>query len=252
MTVPSPPHDPSTPAAAAPGTDLAADLGAALSFSGHALLRNPVPFLIAGLVYCVVMLVVVGGGLVAAIAVMVSRLSEMSPGSSAPDELPLGEMLLFYAVFFAVALLAVPFMLLWQSGSARAAETILGGGRPTIGAAMIGPLRTLLTALLVSVVVGVGMLLCYLPGLAAAVLLMFAIPAAARGASPLAAATESVALVRANLGTSIISYLVIGVISSIAGTLIIGLIVAIPFILLFEVGLYERLNGRSLPEPARA
>lgn len=252
---PAAPHGPvhpSTPQRPAPGTDLAADLGAALSFAGRSLLRNPVPFLVSGLVYSLVMLVIIGGGTIGGVVLMVTRLDAMTDGPGVPDQLPLGELALLYGIVFGAVLLAMPFALLWQSGSARAAETILEGGRPTIGAALAGPMRVILTALLVGAIVLVGTLLCYLPGLAAAVLLMFSVPAAARGASPVAALSESVALVRANLGTAIVAYLVLGVISSIAGSLIIGLFVAVPFMLLFEVGMYERLNGRSLPEPARA
>lgn len=271
MTVPPPPHgapdpsqDPSQAsgapgvpgegaapiAAPAPGTDLAADLGAALSFAGRALLRNPASFLVAGLVYSLIILVITTGGVAASIAVMLSRM-ETSP-SGIPGE-PSGiDLLVLYAVVLVILLLALPATLLWQSGSARAAETLLEGRRPRIGEAMVGPVRVMLTALLVTAITGVGLLLCYLPGLVAAVLLMFSIPAAARGASPIEAIRESIALVRANIGTSIVSYVVISVISSIASSLIIGVIVAIPFIVLFEMGMYERLNRRELPEPARA
>ncbi|GAA4529905.1 hypothetical protein GCM10023160_29920 [Brachybacterium paraconglomeratum] len=57
---------------------------------------------------------------------------------------------------------------------------------------------------------------------------------------------------RANLGTAIVAYLVLSVISSIGATIVVGLLVLTPFIVLFEVGMYERLRGRELPEPARA
>ncbi|WP_114855486.1 hypothetical protein [Brachybacterium sp. YJGR34] len=250
MTVPPPSNVPD-PSGIPPGTDLSSDLGAALRFAGTGLLRSPVPFLVAGLVYSVVMLLVIGGGVAVAMVVLFSRLQE-SGALDASETVPWTEMLLFYAVTAAIALLAVPFTILWQSGSARAAETLLEGRRPGIGQAMIGPGRVLLTALLVLVIVGVGLLLCYLPGLVAGVLLMYAIPAAARGASPLAALAESVALARANLGTTIVAWLLIGVASSIASAVVVGLVVAIPFIVLFEVGMYERLNGRHLPEPAAA
>ncbi|WP_262425773.1 hypothetical protein [Brachybacterium sp. Z12] len=82
------------------------------------------------------------------------------------------------------ASLAMPFSLLWQSGAARAAEIVREGGRPSIGQAMIGPMRIVLTVLLYGAIVFLGMLLFYIPDLIAAVLFMFAVPAALRGASP--------------------------------------------------------------------
>ncbi|WP_262425772.1 hypothetical protein [Brachybacterium sp. Z12] len=62
---------------------------------------------------------------------------------------------------------------------------------------------------------------------------------------------ESFALVTSNLATSIVAYLVIMLVTT-ASTIIIGVIVLAPFVMLFSLGLYERLNGRWLPEPTRA
>ncbi|MGO1503410.1 MAG: hypothetical protein ACTHWV_00430 [Brachybacterium sp.] len=150
------------------------------------------------------------------------------------------------------ASLAMPFSLLWQSGAARAAEIVREGGRPSIGQAMIGPMRIVLTVLLYGAIVFLGMLLFYIPDLIAAVLFMFAVPAALRGASPVEALKESFALVTSNLATSIVAYLVIMLVTTIASTIIIGVIVLAPFVMLFSLGLYERLNRRRLPEPTRA
>ena len=231
----------------APGQDLGSDLGAALKFAGDSLLRNWVPFLIAGLIYSAIATVLVIAGIAGGIFAMIPMLEDMGPA----DEPGIGAVLVFYAIVFGAALLTVPFMLLWQSGTARASEVILDGGRPRIGQALVGPLRVILTALLVGAITFVGTLLFYIPGLIASVMLMFAIPAAARGASPVAAIKQSVALVRANLATAIITYLVISAIGSIAGMFVITIIALIPFLILFEIGMFERLNGRRLPEPAK-
>ncbi|MFC7463311.1 hypothetical protein [Brachybacterium sp. GCM10030252] len=233
-----------------PGTDLASDLGAAMKFAGNALLRNPVSYLVVGLIYSVIIGVLIFGGIAAGITVMISRMHQWQVTEPA-GTVPMGEILLFYAGFFAVALLAVPFALLWQSGSARAAEVILEGGRPTIRQALIGSGRVLLTALLVGAITLVGTLLLYIPGLVAAVALVFAVPAAARGASPVEAVKESFQLAGSNLATTIVTYLILSVIASVAGSLIIPLLVVLPFSLLFELGMYERLKGRELPDPAR-
>lgn len=236
------------PGPVAPGGDLGADLGAALSFTGNALLRNPVTYLISGLVFCVIYLVIGGGGLVGGFFALFAVMG----GPSASDTEGFAGMLAFYGVFLVAMLLTVPFGLLWQSGAARAAGIVREGGRPSIGQAMVGSKRVILTALLYGLVVIVGMLLLYIPGLIAGVLFMFAIPAAVRGASPMEAMKESLALSKANLGTTIVSYLVIMVITSIASMIILPILVLTPFIMLFELGMYERLSGRRLPEPARA
>ncbi|WP_394215132.1 hypothetical protein [Brachybacterium vulturis] len=229
-----------------PGSDLGADLGAALSFAGRALLWNPVTYLVSGLIYCVVSLLIVGGGVVGGFFAMFAFLG--GPDVSDSDEL--AGMLAFYGVFLVAMLLLMPFALLWQSGAARAAGIVREGGPPSITQAMVGPMRVVLTALLYGAIVLLGTLLLYLPGLIAAALFLFAIPAALRGATPVAAMKESLALVKENLGTAIVSYLVLMVITSIASTIVIPLLVLTPFLMLFQLGLYERLNGRRLPEPA--
>lgn len=234
--------------APAPGQDLGADLGAALKFAGNALLRNPATYLVSGLIYCVIYLVLIGAGLGVGITLMIPQLD----GATTSDTAEFGAIMTLYGAIFVGALLSMPFSLLWQSGAARSAGIVREGGRPSIGQAMIGPGRVILTALLYGVIVFVGTILLYIPGLIAAVLFMFAVPAALRGASPGKALTESMALVRANLGTSIVAYLVLMVITTVASTIMLPLLVLTPFMVLFQVGLYERLNRRELPEPAKA
>lgn len=234
--------------APAPGQDLGADLGAALKFAGNALLRNPATYLVSGLIFSAIYVVLLGGGFGVGIALMIPQLD----GAAASDAAEFGAIMTLYGAIFVGALLIMPFALLWQSGAARAAEIVREGGRPTIGQAMVGPGRVILTALLYLVIVVVGIFLLYIPGLIAAVLFMFSVPAALRGASPVEALKESMALVRANLGTSIVAYLVLTVITSIASSIIIPVLVLTPFMMLFELGMYERLNGRELPEPAKA
>src|SRR5699024_12000169 len=104
-----------------------------------------------------------------------------------------------------------------------------------------GPGRVSLTALLVVVLVVIGTFLLSLPGIIAGVFLMYAIPAAVRGASPVAALKESVALARAHLGTTVVGYLALMVASYAGSMVVIGMIAAIPFGVLLQLALYERL-----------
>ncbi len=237
----------SVPTGPAPGTDLGADLGAALRFTGQALLRNALVLLGAGALYSVLMVVVIVGAFVAGLMLVIA-LVESSPGYSTEPTGP--EILAMVAVSVVVVLVAVPIGMLWQSGAARAGSVVLDGDRPRFGQAMIGPGRVLGTAVLVLLITIIGTILLYLPGLIAGVVLMYAIPAAARGASPVAALKESLALARANLGTTLVAYLVYMVATYLGSMIVVGMIAVIPFAVLFQMGLYERLSGRQLPDPA--
>lgn len=236
------------PTGPAPGSDLGADVGAALKFAGNSLLRNPLALLGAGLLYSVLLIVVT----VAAFVVVLMISIAMVESSSAGGEPSVGQMVVIFALSFVMVLIAGLVGILWQTGSARAGGVILDGGRPTFGQALIGPGRVLATTLLVLLIVMVGSVLLYLPGLIAGVVLMYAIPASVRGASPLAAVKESFALARANIGTTIVGYLAFMAATYVGSMVVIGMIVVIPFGVLLQMGLYERLSGRHLPEPARA
>lgn len=230
----------------APGTDLGADLGAALTFALRGLQRNVVAYLVPGVVYLVLILGVCVVATVAMFAVIFSRL----PYAEAEPELL--DMMLGMAAFYGVLLLLLPVSLLWQSGSAHAAEVVREGGRPRIGQVFAGPVRIMLTVLLVAVITTVGVFLLYVPGLIASVVLIYAVPAAARGAGPVEAVKQSVALARANLATTIVAVLVISLIATVAAFVLPAVIALAPFLMLFELALFERLNGRELPDPARA
>lgn len=248
MTLPSPAPGPSAPAAP-PGTDLGADVGAAARFAGRALLRSPLALLGAGALYSVLLVLVVVVGFVAALLLAIAL---VEAGPSTGGELTPGQFVAVLAASFGVVLVALPVGVLWQAATARAGSVILDGGRPSVGEALIGRGRVLLTALLVLALTILGTILLYLPGLVAAVLLMYAVPAAARGASPLAAMRESVSLARSHLGTTVVGTLLMMAASYLSGLVVIGFIAAVPFTVLFQLALYERLSGREVPEPAQA
>lgn len=234
--------------APAPGKDLGADLAAGLRFALDALLRNPVALLLPGVLYGLLGAILLGGSIVLGFVLAWPQME----AAAYSDEPPLGVLLTVYGLTLLGGLLCSPLALFWQSGAARAGEVIVTGRRPTIGQAMIGTGRLLLTLLLVGVIVFVGMLLFYLPGIVASVALTFALPAAARGASPVEAVKESLSLVKNNLGTTIVMILIGSAIGSVAGLFLITFVVLIPFLVLFHLGMYERLSGRELAEPVRA
>jgi hypothetical protein len=236
------------PGAPAPGTDLGADLGASFTWMWRAFSRNLGAILVPGIVYGLVMLLFIGGAIVGGAAYMIHA---MGPGMN-PDALSFGQLIGFYGIVLLAAPFAVVITLLWQSGVAKAAGSIMTGRRPGIGESFVGSGRVMLTALVVSLLIGIGMALCYLPGLVLAVLLFFAIPAAAHGAGVVDAITQSFSLVTKNLPLVIVSYLILAVGSSILSSFLIGVVVTTPLMLLFQFALFERVNHRVAPEPVRA
>ncbi|GLI32236.1 MULTISPECIES: hypothetical protein [Brachybacterium] len=232
----------------APGTDLGADLGAGLRFARDAMLRNPVAFIVPGVIYGVLAFVLIIGATILGFVLAAPQIE----AAAYSEDPPLGVFLTIYGLIALGGLASMPLMWFWQSGAVRAGAEVIAGRRPSFGQAMIGTGRILLTMLLVTVIVWVGLVLFYIPGLIASVLLAYALPASARGARPVEAIKESFSLVKNNLVTVIVAALVIAAIGTVAGFLVITLVVIIPFTVLFQQGIYERLSGRELAEPVRA
>lgn len=230
-----------------PGTDLGADLGAGLRFAGTGLLRGAAALLGVGALYAVAMLVVVGVGFALTLFLSIAMVETSSSAGGDPS---FGQMIVIFALCFVLVLVAGVVGALWQAGAAQAGGILAGGERPSFRQGLIGPGRVVTTAVLVLVIVMIGSVLLYLPGIIAAVLLFYAIPAALRGASPGQALRESVATATSNLGVTIVGFLITMVASSIGGTLVVGFIAVIPFTVLLQIGLYERVNGRTPSLPA--
>lgn len=237
----------------APGTDLGGDISAAFSFSWDAFRRNPGTLIVPGIVYFLLIAVLI------VVASVVGGLALAAWASSAADAGSYGEpdpsgliaaYLLFLGLILGAGLLSIPITLLWSTGALRAGAEVVQGRRPAMRQAFAGTGRMILTMLLVQAIVMVGMLILYIPGIIASVALMFAVPAASRGASPVEACRESLALVRANLGTAIVATLLIGAIASVGSMLIITVVVSLPIAMLMQLGMYERLSGRHLPAVA--
>lgn len=225
----------------APGTDLGADLSAALTFAWSAFTRNLGAFLGASAVWFVVFFIVIGGGTVGFVAYMAT----VAPTTSEPSG---GQVLIAWAIITGASLVTGLLAMVWQAGVYRGGVSVVNGGRATFGQVLIGSGNVLLTVLLTGVIAGIGSMLCYLPGLVASLFLLFAVPAAAMGVSPFRAIGQSFALVKENFLTSFIGWLILGVATTIAA-IGITLIVLVPLIALFQLGLYQRLTGQQLPDP---
>lgn len=230
-----------------PGTDLGADLGAGLRFAGTGLLRGAAALLGGGALYAVAMVVVLGVGFALTLFLSIAMVETSSSAGGDPS---FGQMIVIFALCFVLVLVTGVVGALWQAGAAQAGGILAGGERPSFRQGLTGPGRVVITAVLVLVIVMIGSVLLYLPGIIAAVLLFYAIPAALRGASPGQALRESVSTATSNLGVTIVGFLITMVVSSVGGTLVVGFIAVIPFTVLLQIGLYERVNGRTPSLPA--
>ena len=241
------------PGRPAPGRDLGADLSASMSWAWKTFTRNLGAFAVPAVVYGLIWASLVIAAVVVGMILMFSAMN-VDP-NAAPGEgvtIDWGRYIGSMAVMYGGALVASFPLIFWQTGITRAGRAVIDGRRPGIGEGFSGTGRMLLTALLMTVLTVIGSLLFVIPGMIVAVLGMLAIPAAARGAGPVDAIKESVALVKANLGTAIVTLLVAGAISSAVGMTVVGVLVAMPIQMLMFEALYERLRGNELPEPAAA
>jgi uncharacterized membrane protein len=108
----------------------------------------------------------------------------------------------------------------------------------------------IITSIIVSIATSIGYALCVLPGLAVAILTIFAVPAVIdRNMSPIDAIKHSVEIARANIGPVILTWLMMVVVVAV-GALVcgIGLLVAVPVAALLLVYTYRKLSGGALAE----
>lgn len=110
----------------------------------------------------------------------------------------------------------------------------------------IGPV--LVTSLIVAGLTFVGTILCYLPGLVVAFFTSYSLYFVMdKGLAPVEAIKASVNLVKDNIGTAIIWYIVGGLIAG-AGAIVcgVGLLVTIPLFLLGSAYTYKHLTGQPV------
>jgi uncharacterized membrane protein len=151
-----------------------------------------------------------------------------------------------YATFF---LLTIPLAVV-SAGLIRAGLRIADGETPGPGSLFSyrdAP-RILLATLVVSTVSLIGLILCYLPGLAfglfAGFTLYFVID---DKQGPIAAIKSSFSLVKANFGNALAAMLLAGVVAS-GGVIacFVGMIFTVPFAILVHVYTYRFLSGGTV------
>lgn len=137
-----------------------------------------------------------------------------------------------------------------QAGIIRGALAIADGRKPELPEILatdkIGP--TLITAVIISAGTFIGMIFCILPGIVFAVMSSFALYFLLdRDVEPLDAVKASFSFVKNNIGQLVLLYLA-SIAAIIAGLIVclVGVLVAIPVVILANTYAYRRLTGGNV------
>lgn len=223
-------------------------VGDAFSWAWNKFSKNVAALIVPTLVYVLIVAAVAGifFGLAMALAPeQVTAYDSYENGFSYSTSASLGPASIAMIILGYIALLVV---------GAAISSAYIGGvldianGRPvTIGSffkpRLIGPY--IVVSLLVGILTAIGSLACIIPGLIVAIFLMFAhIALLDRNLSAIDAMKASVELVKANFGPAFLAWLV-SIVIVFVGELAcgVGVLVAIPVALLFQVYTYRRLSG---------
>ncbi|MCF4121556.1 hypothetical protein L1785_11240 [Antribacter sp. KLBMP9083] len=161
-------------------------------------------------------------------------------GEELPFEVPHGTF---------AGLLVVGVVLLWLFGPVLYSVALrVARGAPVTGESVLAVPRygnALVDSLVLGIATALGMLLCYLPGVAIAFLAQFTLYFAIdRGLGLVDAVRSSYRLVTQKLGTVAMLYLGLMAVSAVAGAVpVVGLVVAVPVSMLMSAYVYVRLTG---------
>ncbi|HYG93989.1 MAG TPA: hypothetical protein VD859_10425 [Nocardioides sp.] len=225
------------------------DLGATVSYGWNKFQQNMAQIIIAALavVVGIIAIAVVGFIIVGAITSSGECEFDQFGNLECDDGTPfIVSMILFLLVYFLIFL----FGQIVGAGLIRGALAITEG-RPFQASEVfkfdkIGPV--VVTSLIVGAATFVGLILCYLPGLvimfATSYSLYFVID---KGLAPMDAIKASVNLVKENLSSTLIWYIVGGLIASVGAIVCgIGLLVTLPIMLIGTAYTYKTLTGQPV------
>ncbi|GLD22701.1 hypothetical protein Mkiyose1386_06940 [Mycobacterium kiyosense] len=233
--------------APAGGPGASFSVGEAFSWAWGKFTKNAAALAVAGVIF------VVGLGILFAIlytsliaGMMNASTTTYDPNTGAyQTDASLGAGSLILGLLLGLLLAVVSF---YMQASFISGSLDVADGKPVTVASFLKPRNfgpVLLTALLVMVGTSIGSILCYIPGLIFSFLTMFALQFAVdRSLSPVDSIKASIALTRANVGPSLLTWLV-----QIAVMLVgefacgVGLIVAIPVAFLIQTYAYRKLTG---------
>ncbi|MDR3664190.1 MAG: hypothetical protein P4L86_28045, partial [Mycobacterium sp.] len=233
---------------AVPGAG-AFSIGEAFSWAWNKFTKNPAPLIVSMLVY----------GLIAGVLAGIVEFSAMALADNSVTSYTSDDSSMSYSFAAtslgpaSIAVLVVGYLVLLVVGAAISSANFVGllgiaDGQPTdIGSFFkpryIGPMIVL--TLIVGVLVGIGYVLCVLPGLIVALFAMFShVALVDRNLPAIDALKASFEIVKANIGQVILVWLVAGLVAM-AGVLAcgVGVLVSAPVASLMIVYAYRRLSG---------
>ena len=225
------------------------DIGTGFSWAWNKFSKNVAALIVPTLVYVLVAVIIAGitYGLAFALApeMVVDSYDTYNSGFSYSYSAGFGFASFLVLVVGGLVLLVVAAAI--QSAYLGGLLDVANGQPVTIGSFFkprnIG--SVILGGLIIGVAGAIGYALCILPGLAVAIFTMFTtILIVDRNLSPVEGIKASIDLVKANLGQSILAYLIAGLIASVGYLACgIGVIVSVPVAALFLVYAYRRLSG---------
>lgn len=223
-------------------------IGEAFGWAWHKFTKNPAALIVPSLVYGLILGVVFGimYGLMLALAPdTVSSYESYGDGYSYSASSNLG---VASWVVFVIGML----VLMVISGAVLSAYLAgmldIANGQPVSIGSFFKP-RNVGAVIIASLIVGIagviGQMLCFLPGIVVAIFAIFVMPAAVdRNLSAFDAIAASIDVVKNNFVNALLVWLLTGVIFFV-GSLVcgVGLLVAAPVAMLFEVYAWRRLSG---------
>jgi uncharacterized membrane protein len=152
-----------------------------------------------------------------------------------------------------VGYILVFFIALYMQAGLISGSLDIADGKPVSIGTFFKPRNlglVIVTALLMVVGVGIGLALCFIPGLIFAFLAQFAIAFAVdRGSSPVDSIKGSITASRSNIGGSVLSWLVQSAAVAVGEALcFVGVLVGIPVASLIHVYTYRKLSGGQVVE----
>jgi len=252
--VPPPAGYPPPPGAGYPPAGSGADdsrpysIGDAFNWEWKKFQENVGTIIVAALIYLVIVFAVqIVGWLI--VGGMLSQTTEIDSVTGEVETSGGG----FVATLVVTAILAfVGWVLisLMQAGIIRGATEITHGRKPVLQTMFStdGIGNVLLAAVLVAVITAIGSLLCYIPGLIAAFYLMFTMFfVVERGLPAVEAIKASAQLVNQHVAT-LIGFFLASIVAFIIGAILcgVGLLVAIPVVILAQAYTYRKLQGEAV------
>lgn len=227
-------------------------VGEAFSWAWNKFSNNAVPFLVATLVWGLVI-----GALQVIFNTLGGALNDGDTTSYATDD---GGFAFSYSLNSPGAVLVslIGWVVLLIVGAAIQSAYVGGvldiaNGQPVSIGSFFRPRNVgnvVIAGLIVGILTSIGLFLCVIPGLIVAIFTMFTIVALLdRNLASVEAIKTSVNIVKENFGQSLLTWLVMLVIAAVGALLCgVGLLVAIPLVILIEVYAYRKLSGGQVAD----